>query len=104
MRRIQGRLVSSDNSLKLEGKYPALEFSAEGVRTPAGKAEKGAAAKPVETFIQARLYLVDQRLYQVIAMGRKGAVPQGDVNRYLKSFRLVAQSEVGTVKIDPRGK
>jgi hypothetical protein len=31
-------------------------------------------------------------------------VPQGDVNRYLKSFRLVTQGEVGSIKIDPRGK
>ena len=116
VRRIQGKLVASDNTLKLAGKYPGLEFLAEGTKAPgtqvtskggdaAGKAGAGGAAgKPIETFVQARLYLVDQRLYQVIGMGIKGEVPQGEVNRYLKSFRLIPQSEVGTVKIDPKGK
>ena len=105
VRRIQGRLVASDNTLKLAGKYPGLEFSAEGSTAPGSKVpDKDAGGKPVATFVQARLYLVDQRLYQVIAMGRKGEVPQGDVNRYLKSFHLVAQAEVGSIKIEPRGK
>jgi hypothetical protein len=103
VRRIEGRLVASDTSLKLAGKHPGLEFSAEGTSARGSKVSD-AAGKPIETFVQARLYLVDQRLYQVIAMGRKGEVPQGDVNRYLKSFRLVPQGEVGSFKIDPRGK
>jgi hypothetical protein len=130
VRRIQGKLTASDDTLKLEGKYPALEFWAEGTNARGSKlaakadadapgnapakpnapakadppANADAPAKPVATFVQARLYLVDQRLYQVIAMGRKGEVPQGDVNRYLKSFRLIPQSEVGSIKIEPKGK
>ena len=92
LRRIGGRSIGPDRKLTLAGKYPGVEFTAEGNA-------KGAAA-----YLQARLFLVDQRLYQVIAMGRKGEVPQGDVNRYLNSFRLVAQGEVGSIKIDPRGK
>ena len=77
--------------LKLEGKYPGLEFAAEGK------------AKDADAFVQARLYLVDQRLYQVIAMGRKGEVPQGEVNRFLESFRLVPTSEVGTLQFKSGG-
>lgn len=102
VRRVQGRLIASDATLRLDGKYPGLEFSAEGSRPAAGKAPpRGDGQKPVETLLQARLYLVDQRLYQLIAMGRKGELPQGDVNRFLKSFRVIPQSEVGNMNIEP---
>ena len=86
----QVELPGTENKLLLAGGYPGLEFSAEGK------------AKGKDAFLQARLFLVDQRLYQVIAMGRKGEVPQGEVNRYLNSFRLVQQAEVGSLKIDPQ--
>jgi hypothetical protein len=92
VRRIKGRLVASDNTIKLAGKYPGMEFSAEG-SDPKG-----------DTFVQSRLFLVDQRLYQLVAMGRKGEVPQGTVNRFLNSFRLVPVSETGTIKIEPAAK
>jgi hypothetical protein len=92
VRRIGGRLVSADRKLTLAGRYPGLEFTAEGNA-------RGAAA-----FVQARLYLVDQRLYQVIAMGRKNEVPQGEVNRFVNSFEIVPTSEVGTLQIKPGDK
>jgi hypothetical protein len=107
LRRINGKLVMKDNSLKLAGRYPGIEFTAEGTRPRGGKPAAGAAeAGPAEadTFMQARVFLVDQRLYQIIAMGRKSAVSQGVVNRFLNSFRLVTPSEVGTVEIKPGGK
>jgi hypothetical protein len=107
VRRINGRLVMKDNSLKLAGKYPGIEFTAEGRRPRGGKPSAGDAdgegAEP-DTFMQARVFLVDQRLYQIIAMGRKSAVSQGVVNRFLNSFRLVTPSEVGTLEIKPSGK
>lgn len=89
VRRINGVLVASDNSVKLAGQYPGLEFTAEGKLNGA------------DTFVQARLYLVDQRLYQLIAMGRKGEVPQGVVNRFLNSFRLIPVTEVETMRVEP---
>ena len=92
VRRIQGRVTSPDRELKLDGRYPGIEFMAEGKM-------KGANA-----VLQARLFLVDQRLYQVIAMGRKNEVPQGEMNRFLNSFRLVEASEVSTLQIRPEGK
>jgi hypothetical protein len=55
----------------------------------------------VDAFVHARLYLVDQRLYQVIAMGRKDEVSQGIVNRFLNSFRLIQQSDVGILTLEP---
>jgi hypothetical protein len=90
VKRIEGRLVGS-SPLRLAKQYPGIEFSAEGT-------VKGAA-----TFLDARLYLVDQRLYQVIAMGRKGEVQQGVVNRFLNSFKLIEASEGSTIMLKPPG-
>lgn len=76
VQRVQGRLVTSSQT-RIDGKYPGVEFTAEG------------RVRDADTYLQARLYLVDQRLYQVIAMGRKGEIAQGVLNRYLNSFRLI---------------
>ena len=92
VRRIDGKLITQDSGLRLAGKYPGLEFTARGTVNGA------------EAFMQARLYLVDQRLYQVIAMGRTSEVPQGVVNRFLNSFRLIDEGQVGSVRIEPAGK
>jgi len=88
VKRIEGNPVRM-SPVKLAGQYPGVEFSAEGK------------VKGAETFLDARLYLVDQRLYQVIAMGRKGEVPQGVVNRYLNSFKLIEASEGGMIHLKP---
>jgi hypothetical protein len=92
VRRIGGRLVRSDSKLKLGGSYPGLEFEAEG------------RANGADAFVQARIYMVEQRLYQVIAMGRKNEVPQGEINRFLDSFRLVPVGETRSLEIRPEGK
>lgn len=92
VKRIGGRLVGPESKLTLAGRYPGLEFSAEG------------AARGEEAFVQARVYLVDQRLFQLIAMGRKNQVPQGEVNRFLNSFELIPTVDVNTVPIRPEGK
>jgi hypothetical protein len=92
LRRIEGKLTASDNGIKLAGQYPGLEFQA------------GGKVKGTDAFVHARFYLVDQRLYQIIAMGRKDAVPQGVINRFLNSFRLIPQSDVGTIQIQPNTK
>jgi hypothetical protein len=88
VRRIEGRLVSGGR-LSLGKQYPGLEFVAEGK------------VKGEDAFLHARLFLVDQRLYQIVAIGRKGEVAQGLVNRYLDSFRLIEQNEIGTLGIEP---
>jgi hypothetical protein len=89
VRRVGGRLVGGERKLMLAGKHPGLEFVAEGTA-------QGAAA-----IVQARVFLVDQRLYQLIAMGRKNEVPQGDINRFLNSFELGPTADVGTFQIKP---
>ena len=89
IRRIDGKLLVS-SPVKLQGKYPGLEFTGEG------------SVKGEPAFLQARLFLVDQRLYQVIAMARKGQIAQGVLNRYLNSFRLVPASEGGMIQLGPQ--
>lgn len=92
VRRIGGRVIGPVRKLTLAGKYPGMEFNAEGN------------AKGAPAHLQARLFLVDQRLYQVIAMGLKNQVQQGEVNRFLNSFQLVEGLEVTTMQIKPEGK
>ena len=87
-KRMNGRLVMSSAS-QLKGAQAGLEFSAEG------------RVKEADTFLQGRLYLVDQRLYQVIAMGRKGEVAQGTLNRFLNSFRIVPGGTSSTIQVVP---
>ena len=92
LKRIEGKRIARDTPLVLDGRYPGVEFAAEGV------------VKGVPAFVQARLYLVDQRLYQLIAMGPKEGVSQGTINRFMKSFHLIQQSEVGTLSVEPTPK
>lgn len=76
VKRVDGKLTMT-GSIEIGGKYPGVEFVAEGK------------VKGADTFLHGRLYLVDQRLYQVIALARKGEMPQGVVNRFLRSFKLI---------------
>jgi hypothetical protein len=92
LKRIEGKLVASDNTLKLDGTYPGSAFEAVGT-------VNGTAA-----FLQARLYLVDQRLYQIVAIGRKDELSQGLINRYMNSFKLIPQSETGVIQIEPKAR
>ena len=88
VRRVAGRLLIS-SPLRLQRKYPGLEFTAEG------------RVNNAETFLHARVYLVDQRLYQVVAMARKGEVSQGVMNRFLDSFRIIPTTESSFLEVVP---
>ena len=88
IRRIDGRLGIS-SPVRLNRQYPGLEFTAEG------------RVKDADTFLHARVYLVDQRLYQVVAMGRKGEISQGVINRFLDSFKKIATDETPTLEVVP---
>jgi hypothetical protein len=91
LRRLEGRLLSSDDRITA-GTYPGYVFSAEGKTQGA------------DAFLDARLYLVEQRLYQIVAISRKHAVSQGVVNRYLDSFKLIDAAQVGSIRIEPAKK
>jgi hypothetical protein len=92
VRRVRGHIVGPQSPLTLAGRYPGLEFTAEGE------------ARGEAVFVQARLFLVGQRFYQVIATGRKNEVPQGEVNRFLNSFTLIPTTDVSTMQIKPEKK
>jgi hypothetical protein len=88
VRRLEGRLTQSDSRITAGGRHPGYAFSAEGRMNGA------------DAILDARLYLVGQRLYQIVAIGRKGEVSQGIVNRFLDSFRLVEEKQVGSITIE----
>ena len=88
VRRIHGTLNSS-SPVQLAGKHPGIQFIAEGTYQD----------KPA--VIEGRFYLVDQRLYQVIALTRKGQIPQGVINRYFESFKLVPVTYTEHIKVKP---
>jgi len=89
IRRIEGKLLVS-SPVKLQGQYSGIEFMGEG------------AVKGESAFLHARVFLVDQRLYQVISMARKNQISQGVINRYLNSFRIVPASESGMIQLGPQ--
>ena len=77
LKRINGRLVASGSENL--GKHPGIHFTARG------------SVKGQEALLEAKVYLVDQRLYQLIAISRSAETPQGVVNRFFKSFRLTTK-------------
>ena len=89
LKRLQGTITRSDRPLTIDGKHPGIEFSADG------QLEK------TEAFVRARLYLVDQRLYQVVMLGKTAAVPSRVVNRFLDSFKLTEKQEVKSLDVQP---
>ncbi|HKA43883.1 MAG TPA: hypothetical protein VKF40_18015 [Burkholderiales bacterium] len=92
MKRIQGKLQNDGTDIKLENKYPGMEFAASGQLD--GR----------DAYLRGRLYLVDNRLYQVIVFGTKSAMPVSDINQFLGSFKLVPRHETATVKIEANKK
>ena len=75
--------------LKLEGKYPGVQFSTTGKY------------QDRDTLLEGRLYLVDQRLYQIVALSRPGEIAQAVVNRYFNSFKLIPVEYTEKVQIKP---
>ena len=72
-----GGTAAMTTPLKLDGKYPGVQFSA------AGKYQDR------DALLEGRLYLVDQRLYQIIALSLPGEIQQAVVIRYFESFKLI---------------
>jgi hypothetical protein len=91
VRRLDGRLNAVDNRIAT-GQYPGYAFSAQGT------------TKGDDALLDARLYLVDQRLYQIVAISRRHAVSQGIINRYLDSFKLIDAAQIGSIRIEPAQK
>jgi len=90
VKRINGKLVTSGR--EAHDKNPGLQFTARGT------------FRDRDVLLDARLYLVDQRLYQLVAITRTAETPQGVVNRFFKSFRLAPPGAVGELKFDAPNK
>lgn len=61
------------------GAYPGKEFSARGRTGPKG----------VPTQLAARLFIVDDRIFEVVAMFAEGEVPPAELETFFTSFRLL---------------
>ena len=85
IKRIGGTLQGDGRDIKLEDKYPGMEFIA------SGKLEGR------DAYLRGRFYLVGDRLYQVIVFGNKSAMPVSDINQFLGSFKLVPRQETVTI-------
>jgi hypothetical protein len=88
VKRINGKLQGDGTDIRLEKAHPGMEFIARGQ------------LKGHDVYLRGRLYLVGNRLYQVIVFGRRDTLPLSDVNTYLDSFKLVPQHDVATVGVD----
>jgi hypothetical protein len=89
IKRIDGKLQGDGTDIKLENKYPGMEFIAWGK------------LKDRDAYVRGRFYLVDNRLYQVVVFGNKSAMPASDINRFLNSFKLAPRRETQEITIGP---
>jgi hypothetical protein len=77
VKEVNGKLVT-DTEVKLDDKYPGRDFTA----------VVDTAKYPKDGQIHCRLYLVNGRLYQLLAVGTKAFLEQADTARFFDSFRL----------------
>jgi hypothetical protein len=70
-----GGTVTSNSKVTLAGKYP-------------GRAFEGTVPKK-SGVMQARIYLVNDRLYQLLAIGKKSFIDSAEAARFLDSFQLL---------------
>lgn len=89
LKRINGKPHGDGSDIVLDNRFPGMEVIASG--------ELGGE----EAYMRARFYLVGNRLYQVIAFGKKSAMAQSDINQFLSSFKLAPRGETTTVTIEP---
>jgi hypothetical protein len=90
VKRINGKLVGEGEEIRLDRLHPGMDFSARGE------------LRGYEVLLRGQLYLVGNRLYQVIVFGRRETLPRGDIHRFLASFKLVPRHDVARVKVDPK--
>jgi hypothetical protein len=88
LKRIGGQLDGNATDIKLDGKWVGMEFSARGKLD--GR----------DAWMRGRLYLVDNRLYQLIVFGNKETIPVSDINQFMGSFKVAQPKESTTLTID----
>ena len=72
---VSGTILSSQD-VTLDGN-PGKDFTADGKIT-----------KPGDGSVRGRIYLVKNRLYQIIIVGLKDQIPAADADKYMQSFKL----------------
>ena len=87
LKRIDGRL-EGDADIKLDGKWLGMEFSARGK------------LQGRDAWMRGRLYLVDDRLYQLIVFGNKATIPVSDINQFMGSLKVAQPRDTSTLTID----
>jgi hypothetical protein len=90
LRRIRGEVVTARDTAKLSGAYPGYEFTAKGT------------LKEQDVLVRGRMYVVEQRLYQLIATGPPQEVAHSNVTRFFDSFRLVTPEEAAQLQLKNR--
>ena len=88
VKRIDGRLDGNATDIRLDGKWSGMEFAARG------KLEGR------DAWMRGRLYLVDNRLYQLIVFGNRGTIPVADINRFMGSFKVAQPKDTTTLTIE----
>jgi len=88
LRRIDGQLDGNATDIKLDGQWLGMEFTARGRLD--GR----------DAWMRGRLYLVDNRLYQLIVFGNKQTIPASDINQFMASFKVAKPRDTTTLRID----
>ena len=88
VRRIEGQLDGKAGDIRLDGKWLGMEFAARG------KLEGR------DAWMRGRLYLVDNRLYQLIVFGNKETIPVSDINRFMGSFKVAQPRDTTNLTIE----
>jgi len=76
LQQYQNPVVLSEKNVST-GKYKGLEFEAEGT------------TESVNVYMKCRLFLVDNKLYQVFAFAQKKNAVKTDLNNFLNSFKIL---------------
>ena len=88
LKRIDGQLEGKTTDIRLDGKWHGMEFAARG--RLAGR----------DAWMRGRLYLVDNRLYQLIVFGSRETIPLSDINQFMGSFKVAQPRDTTTLTID----
>jgi hypothetical protein len=87
VKRISGKLQGGGTDISLES-HPSMEYIASG--TFNGK----------DAYLRGRLYLVGNRIFQVVVFGNKESLPLSDVNKFVSSFKLSPVRGVDSINLD----
>jgi len=81
-------------NVEKESTPPAGRIAASALRASTSFEARGQIGRPGETpepaRLAARIYVVDDRIYQMVAMGRAGDLPDQEIETFFTSFQLTS--------------